>query len=134
MPTYQLNLPMATIEADLVRIQSEDYVLIRSQDLLKLFAPMQRTARRQPTPAATNSHQRQIIAPPDEKPHEAFTDLVLIAMKNLGPASGPEILQDLIESEVACTQQKVSGALTYLKKKGRVSYNADKNQWTREED
>lgn len=134
MPQRQLYLNMPAIEADIVRIENEDYALIKSKELMKIFGPMQRTARRQPPPAATNGHEQPTAATPEEKPQETFTELVLLAMKDIGPATGREVFEELAACEVPCDQKKVSGALTYLKKRGRVSLDPASGKWTCEED
>lgn len=132
MPTYKLNLPAAEIEAEVLRLEAQDYVLIKSKDFLKLFSPpalKRKCARRTPAPKATSE-----IQPEDPPPASAFTDLVLMTMSELGPASAPEILAALQDAEVPCDQKKVSGALTYLKKTHRAFYNPDKNQWRKTEE
>lgn len=134
MPKLQLYLNMPAIEADIVRIANEDYALIKSKELMKLFGPMQRTARQQPPPAATNGHEPPAAAAPEEKPQQTFTDMVLLAMKDIGPATGREVFEELAACEVPCDQKKVSGALTYLKKQGRVSLDPATGKWAREED
>lgn len=134
MPQVQLYLNLPAIEADLVRIANEDYALIKSKELMKLFGPMQRTARQQPPPAATNGHEPPPAAAPEEKPQETFTELVLMALKDVQPARGSEVLRELADSGVPCDQKKVSGALTYLKKRGRVSLDPASGKWTCKED
>lgn len=103
MPIYKLILPAPEIAATLRRIGSEDYVLIKSQDFLRMFTP------------------------------DGFNDLVLATLRNLGTASSHEILGELAHSEVACDRQKVAGALRTLQDTGRVTYDPRKNVWMAEE-
>lgn len=129
MPQVQLFLNLPAIEADIVRIANEDYALIKSKELMKLFGPMQRTARQNPPPAATNGQKQPQSAAAEEKPQEAFTELVLMALKDVQPASGSEVFGELSDSGVACDQKKVSSTLTYLKKTGRVSFDPASGKW-----
>jgi hypothetical protein len=76
-----------------------------------------------------NGHQPPAGAEPGETPvSQTFADCVRIALRNVGPASIGDILQDLTDSEIQADRQKVTVCLATLRKQGDA-IRQDDGKW-----
>lgn len=135
----------ATFDAATVDLNGESYLLIKRSDFARLFdgaevtamptitIPPARQARtpRQPRPQLqlNNGQPAPAGAVPGETPvSQTFADCVRIALRNVGPASIGDILQDLTDSEIQADRQKVTACLAGLRQRGDV-IRQDDGKW-----
>ena len=144
---------VAYFDASPVELNGESYLLIKRSDFALLFdcvkhmevvnpptapalhalAPAKLKTRRQPRPQLQLNNGQP--APAGEEPSETpvsqtFADCVRIALRNVGPASISNILQDLTDSEIKTDRQKLTVCLARLKSQGEaMKYNDGKWSW-----
>lgn len=138
----------ATFEAASVELNGDSYLLIKSSNFATLFDGLEiveltaappsqaKRPRQQPIPAASNGHKKTQLSLNGSSPAEqgepsvsqTFADCVRLALRNVGPASIGDILQDLTDSEIRTDRQKLTVCLATLKKQGDA-IRQDDGKW-----
>lgn len=139
----------ATFDGAIVNLDTNRYLLVRLAEMSTPFddveidvqalddpapkppASAKTRAPRQPRPQLqlNNGQPAPAGAVPGETPvSQTFADCVRIALRNVGPASIGDILQDLTDSEIQADRQKVTACLAGLRQRGDV-IRQDDGKW-----